>query len=130
AVAALVVTAAAGARTSTPSDPKQIVLQASDFPAGTRAGTAYGVPGNDAKNYTAAFEIKPGDMRLEEDVSVELWIAKDTATAKQLYQQELMTYTSKGPQIGDFKKAFKGESILKPPSYGDEQFADYLPLPT
>jgi hypothetical protein len=57
-------------------------------------------------------------------------VAKDTTTAKQIYQQQLMTYTSKGPQIGDFKKAFRGESILKLPSYGDEQFADYLPLAT
>jgi hypothetical protein len=130
AVAALVITTAAGARTAAPSDPKQIVLQASDFPAGTRPGSSYGVPGADAKSYTAAFSIKPGDMRREEDVGIELWVAKDTATAKQIYQQQLATYTSKGPQIGDFKKAFKGESILKLPSYGDEQFADYLPIAT
>jgi hypothetical protein len=128
ATAALVAATAAGASTRA-SDPRLMILRASDFPAGTRPGSAYGVPGADAKSYTAAFSIKPGDMRREEDVGIELWVAKDTATAKQLYQQQLATYTSKGPQIGDFKKAFKGESILKLPSYGDEQFADYLPNP-
>jgi hypothetical protein len=110
------------------TDPKGLVLQLSDFPAGTRAGNAYGLNGPTAKQYTTSFEIRPGDIKREEDVSVELWIAKDEVTAKQLYQMNLASYTGKGPVIGP--NPFKGEVTLSLPTYGDEQFADYLPKPT
>jgi hypothetical protein len=127
---ALVAAAAADAGGTAPrKDPKLVALQLSDFPAGTRAGTSYSIAGAVAKSYTATFQIKPGDLRRDEDVEVQLWIAKDPASAKQIYQQTLTTYTGKGPQIGPYKSAFKGESVLRLPSSGDEQFADYLPSP-
>jgi hypothetical protein len=125
ALAGGVLSAAAATR-----DAKTLVLRLSDFPTGTRAGPAYGLNGPSAKLYTATYEILPGDIKREEDVSIELWLAKDTASAKAVYQQTLATYTGKGPQIGAFKDAFKGESVLTLPRYGDEQYADYLPKQT
>lgn len=130
AAVAIIAAAATGASAAALSDPKLVALQSSDFPAGTHAGASYGIPGSDVRSYTATFEINPGDMRQEEDVGIQLWIAKDVASAKQIYQQTLATYTGKGPQIGPFKNSFKGESVLRLPSYGDEEYADYLPIPT
>jgi len=52
------------------------------------------------------------------------------APSPNLKRLVLQAYTGKGPKIGPFKDAFKGESILKLPAYGDEQYADYLPKPT
>ncbi len=124
--ASLAVTAIAGTALK---DPKALVLRISDFPARTRAGSAYGVKGPLASIYTATFQINPGDLRREEDVEIEVWVAKDAAGAKRIYEQTLATYTGKGPQIGPFAKAFKGEVVLQLPRYGDEQFADYLPNP-
>jgi hypothetical protein len=130
AVALLVVAVPAVLAASTAKDPKVLVLRQSDFPAGTRVGNAYGVKGPLSSTYTVGLEIRPGDIEREEDVSVQLWVAKDVAGAKSIYQQTLATYTGKGPQIGSAAKAFKGEVTLKLPSYGDEQFADYLPNPS
>ena len=113
-----------------PPNLKRLVLQASDLPAGTRADPGYGINGPTASTYTSTFQIRPGDLRREEDVEIQVWFAKDVAGAKTIYEQTLSTYTGKGPKIGPFKDAFKGESILKLPAYGDEQYADYLPKPT
>ncbi len=126
-LAAVMATAALAAGAA--KDPKTLVLRVSDFPSGTHAGTAYGVKGPLASSYTASFNIRPGDIRREEDVTIEAWVARDAAGAKGIYQQTLATYTGKGPQIGALAKGFKGEVVLRLPSYGDEQFADYLPNP-
>src|SRR4051812_16401964 len=126
---AIVVLAAAVSAAAAPRDPKGLVLQPSDFPAGTRPGSAYGINGPATRMYSATFSIRAGDLKREEDVQIELWVAKDAATAKDAYQQTLATYTGKGPKIGAFAKAFKGQAVLKLPRYGDEQFADYLPNP-
>jgi hypothetical protein len=126
-VAAAAATAALAAGTA--RDPKTLVLQLADLPGGTRAGHAYGIRGPLASSYTASFQVRPGDIRREEDVEIEAWVAKDAAGAKSIYQQTLATYTGKGPQIGAFAKAFKGEVVLRLPTYGDEQYADYLPNP-
>ncbi|HZT45497.1 MAG TPA: hypothetical protein VFA24_04890 [Gaiellaceae bacterium] len=127
--AALAGAAVAAAVALATTDPKSLVLPKSDFPAGTRAGTAYGVKGPTSSTYTAAFNIRPGDARREEDVTIQVWVAKDVTTAKAIYTQTIASYTGKGPAIGLSKNAFKGEAVLKLPSYGDEQFADYLPNP-
>lgn len=113
-----------------PPNAKRLVLQAADFSAGTRADPGYGINGALASTYTATFQIHPGDMTREEDVEIQVWLAKDAAGAKNIYEQTLATYTGKGPQIGPFKDAFRGESVLQLPAYGDEQYADYLPKPT
>jgi hypothetical protein len=128
-VPALAVAATALAAASA-KDPKALALRLSDFPVGTRAGPAYRIKGPLQSTYTASFEIRPGDLRREEDVEIQVWVAKDSADSKSIYQQTLATYTGKGPQIGPFAKAFKGEVVLRLPSYGDEQYADYLPNPT
>ncbi len=120
----------AAVATAAASNPKTLVLRLSDFPAGTRAGEAYGTQGPFASQYTASFQIRPGDLRREEDVDIQVWVAKNIAGAKSIYQQTLSTYTGKGPKIGQFGDAFKGESALRLPKVGDEQFADYLPKQT
>jgi hypothetical protein len=130
-VAALASAAVVAEAAAAPSPSlKRLVLQAADFPAGTHADTGYGTNGPLASTYTATFQIRPGDVKREEDVEIQVWLAKDTAGAKNIYEQTLATYTGKGPKIGPFKDAFKSESILKLPAYGDEQYADYLPKPT
>jgi hypothetical protein len=114
AVAAPVALAGASAK-----DPKALVLRQSDFPRGTRVGNAFGVNGPLVSQYAVGFEIRPGDIQREEDVSVQLWVAKDVAGAKNLYRQTI------GANTG-----LEGEATLKLPGYGDEQFADYLPNPS
>src|SRR5207244_8088187 len=114
-LAAIVTTTAFAARAT--KDPKTLALQLSDLPAGTRAGPAYGIRGPLSSTYTASFEIRPGDLKREEDVEIQVWVAKDAAGAKGIYQQTLATYTGKGPQIGAFAKAFKGEAVLRLPAY-------------
>ena len=118
---------AAGPTAAAAKSPKTLVLRQSDFPAGTRAGNAFGVNGPLADTYTASFEIRPGDPKREEDVSVQVWVAKSVAGAKSIYRQTVATYTGKA-QTGT--AAFRGEVTLELPGYGDEQFADYLPNPS
>jgi hypothetical protein len=123
--------AAAGASAALAArGPKTLVLQLADFPAETRAGTAYGINGPQASTYTASFEIHPGDLEREEDVTVEVWVAKDAAGAKAIYQSNVASYTGKGPKLGGQPGIFAGETFLRLPSYGDEQLADYLPKKT
>jgi hypothetical protein len=119
AAALLAVAAPVALAAATAKNPKALVLRQSDFPRGTRVGTSFGVKGPLSNQYAVGFEIRPGDMTREEDVSVQLWVAKDVAAAKGVYQQTVASYTG-----------LKGEVTLKLPSYGDEQFADYLPNPS
>jgi hypothetical protein len=126
-IAALAV--AAGAAGSSGKSPKALALQLSDFPSGTLAVPGSELHGALASTYTASFEIRPGDIKREEDVQIQIWVASTVAGAKQIYQETLDTYTGKGPQIGAFAKGFKGEVALPLNGFGDEQFADYLPNP-
>jgi hypothetical protein len=119
AAALLAVAAPVALAAATAKNPKALVLRQSDFPRGTRVGNSFGVKGPLSNQYAVGFEIRPGDMTREEDVSVQLWVAKDVAAAKGVYQQTVASYTG-----------LKGEVTLKLPSYGDEQFADYLPNPS
>jgi hypothetical protein len=112
-----------------PPDLKRLVLQLSDFPGGTRTEAGAAINGSLASTYTATYQVRPGDLKREEDVEIQVWVAKDAASAKNIYDQTLATYTGKGPKIAPFAAAFKGESVLQLPTYGDEQFADYLPNP-
>ena len=126
-----VLAAATAAAALAAKDPKTLALQLSDFPAGTRAGNAYGIKGPLQSTYTASYEIHPGDLKREEDVTVQVWVAKDAAGAKSIYQDTVTTYTGKGgPKIGVPPSAYKGEAFMRLPSYGDEQLADYLPIAT
>ena len=125
-VAAATAVAAAAAT----KDAKALALRLSDFPAGTRMGQGYELKGPFATSYTGAWEIRPGDPKREEDVSLQIWVAKTVASAKRIYQQTVASYTGKGPKIGVTGNPFKGEIFLHLPSYGDEQIADYLPKPT
>jgi hypothetical protein len=123
---ALVLAAAAAAA---PPNLKGLVLRLSDFPAGTRTDPASQVNGPIASSITLNYQIHPGDLNHEEDVSIQIWWATSVAGAESIYQQTLATYTGKGPQLAPFAASFKGESVLSLPRYGDEQFADYLPHP-
>lgn len=124
---AVVATAALGASAAT--NPKTLALRASDFPAGTKAWPPRELRGSISSTYTASFSIRPGDLEREQVVTIQVWVAKDVAGARDLYQGTLETYTGKGPKVGEFAKAFKGEAVLPLSGFGDEQFADYLPNP-
>jgi hypothetical protein len=128
ALAAAVVAASilAGAGGAAGPSPKSLALKLSDFPPGTRAGLAYPLAGPTADLYTEAFNIRPGDPEHEEDVSLSLWVAKDMASARAVYRDQVGSYAGKGPHLGAPPGTFDSEVVLSLPSYGDEQYADYF----
>lgn len=102
--------AAAGAKS-----PKLLVLQKADVPSGaTRQPLGAVVAGATAKVFTVTFNFRNGAR--EEEVTNLVASASSAANAETEYRLHV------GGETG-----FKGDTVLRLPAYGDEQYADFNP---
>jgi hypothetical protein len=111
--AALATTALAA---SAPKDPKTLVLQQSDVPAGARPGLSGPIPAGKKKAYTVTFNFRIGSREEELTSYAEVW--KDAAGAKAGYTTAVAGYSG-----------FGNEKVLQLPASGDEQHSDFNPTP-
>ena len=112
AVAACVAAAAAVAATSV-KDPKRLVLQPADVPAGAHASTS-GVPGSLARTHSATYNFRVGSR--EEEVTSNVAASRTPRAAATVYERTVAAYSGVG-----------NEKVLRLPAYGDEQFARFVP---
>jgi hypothetical protein len=102
---------------SAAKDPKTLVLQPSDFPAGaTRQPLGSVISGGVAKIYTVTFNFRKGSR--EEEVTSDLAVSTNPRDAATEYK--LMVAQNTG---------LKGDTALHLPAYGDEQYADFFLSP-
>jgi hypothetical protein len=115
ALAALAAVVACGALAGgAAKDPKAVVLQGSDLPAGA-VRQPYGavVNGGTARIFSVTFNFKNGAN--EEEVTSFAAVAKDKEAAESTYRLQVAGNTG-----------LPGDTIVKLPSYGDEQTADFF----
>ena len=118
---AAVITVTSAAAAGALNDPKTLVLQKSDFPAGAKAGQAFvvnGIVGAKGKAYTSNFFFWVGSPNQggDEEVTSKVDVWSSAGDAAKDYKITLATYTG-----------FGGVTVFRLPAYGDEQYADYNP---
>jgi hypothetical protein len=99
---------------SAAKNPRTLVLQPSDFPAGaTRQPLGKVTSAGIAKIFTVTFNFRKGTA--EEEVTSDVAVATKPKDAATEYGLQVAAYTG-----------FKGSTKVRLPSYGDEQYAEYL----
>jgi hypothetical protein len=119
AVASVLTLAAAATALAADSakNPRTLVLQPSDVPAGaTRQPLGKVTSAGIVKVFTVTFNFRKGSR--EEEVTSDVAVAGTPADAATEYRLWVAAYTG-----------FEGDRVIHLPSYGDEQSADYLANP-
>ena len=110
-IAAVATTAAMAAGSA--KGPKKLVLRPSDFPSGTTGAQTFTAPGTIGKSYSITFNFHAGTR--EEEVTSEVTVATNAANAAHVYAIVV------GGNTG-----LEGDTIVRLPSYGDRQTADFF----
>jgi hypothetical protein len=96
------------------NDPRKLVLQPSDFPAGaTRQPLGSVISGGLAKSYTVTFNFRNGSR--EEEVTSDVAVSSNPRAAATEYNLMIAAHTG-----------FTGDTTLHLPAYGDGQYADFF----